>query len=243
MELYNALIQKTEELLAGGKPAVWDFAPGDAWRDTGSSELVLQSDAAYELGAMGFGSANYICPTSSSALVNKDEVLLYGPDLDAIKGDTCFARVVLIRVGVMDGDDEEIYRALKDIEFCKYHVYPEGYMVRMSPESHREQVRISKKALKKGINFKAVGAGYIAKYKENPDVLNVKVIFITDPRFDFDALKANAKMADGITSTLSHIMEGLPTDCSVCQLKDVCDEVEGMKELHFGKSARDSEHK
>ena len=42
-----------------------------------------------------------------------------------------FARIVLVRVGVMDGDDEEIYRALKDIEFCKYHVYPEGYMARL----------------------------------------------------------------------------------------------------------------
>ena len=37
-----------------------------------------------------------------------------------------------------------------------------------------------------------------------------------------------------ITNTLTHIMEGLPTDCTVCQLKDICDEVEGMKELHFG---------
>jgi hypothetical protein len=27
----------------------------------------------------------------------------------------------------------------------------------------------------------------------------------------------------------------------VCQLKEVCDEVEGMKELHFGKAARDKE--
>ena len=44
----------------------------------------------------------------------------------------------------------------------------------------------------------------------------------------------NAKKADAITNTLTHIMEGLPTDCTVCQLKDICDEVEGMKELHFG---------
>lgn len=243
MELYNALIKKTEEQLAGAKPTQWAHAPGNAWHDTGKNELVLQSDAAYELGAMGFGSANYICPTSSASLVSKDEVLLYGPDLKDISKDTCFARIVLLRVGVLDGDDEEVYRALKDIEFCKYHVYPEGYMVRMSPESHREQVRISKKALRKGINFRAIGDEYIAKYKENPDVLNVKVIFITDPSFDFEALKENAKMADKITSTLSHILEGLPTDCTVCQLKDVCDEVEGMKELHFGKAAKDEVHK
>jgi hypothetical protein len=241
MELYNALIKKTEELLAGGNPKRWDYSPSDCWRDHGSSELVLQSDSAYELGAMGHGSANYICPTTSSSFVDKDETLLYGPDMGEIKGDTAFARIVFIRVGVMDGDDEETYRALKDIEFCKYHVYPDGYMVRMSPESYREQVRVSKQAVKQGINFRAIGASYIARYKENPNVLNVKVMFITDPKFDFNAFKVSAKMADDITSTLTHILEGLPTDCSVCQLKEVCDEVEGMKELHFGKAARDKE--
>ena len=140
----------------------------------------------------------------------------------------------LLRVGVLEGEDEEVYRALKDIEFCKYHVYPEGYMVRMSPESHREQVRVSKKALKRGINFEQVGYRYIEAYKKDPNVLNVKVIFITDPTLDFKAMLENAKKADAITSTLTHIMEGLPTDCTVCQLKDICDEVEGMKELHFG---------
>jgi CO dehydrogenase/acetyl-CoA synthase beta subunit len=111
----------------------------------------------------------------------------------------------------------------------------------MSPESYREQVRVSKQAVKRGINFRAIGNSYIAKYKENSNVLNVKVIFITDPKVNFDALRVSAKMADDITSTLTHILEGLPTDCSVCQLKEVCDEVEGMKELHFGKAARDKE--
>ena len=242
MELYNNLIKETTDLLSKASPKTWDYSPSDAWHDHGSSELVLQSDAAFELGAMGLGSANYICPTTSSELVSKDEVLLYGPDIKDIKSNVPFARIVLVRVGMMEGDDEEIYRALKDIEFCKYHVYPEGYMVRMSPESFREQVRVSKQALRSGINFKAVGANYIKQYKENPDVLNVKVIFITDPSIDYEALKKNAKLADGITSTLTHILEGLPTDCSVCQLKDVCDEVEGMKELHFGKAAKEAKH-
>ena len=234
MELYNALIGNTKEILSKGKAKVWDHKPAKAWPDLGAAELVLQSDAAYELGALGLGSSNYICTTTSSELVSKDQIMLYGPDLKEIKKDVPFARIVLLRVGVLEGEDEEVYRALKDIEFCKYHVYPEGYMVRMSPESHREQIRVSKKAIKRGINFEAVGNRYIEAYKKDPNVLNVTVIFVTDPSIDFKALQENAKKADAITGTLTHIMEGLPTDCSVCQLKDICDEVEGMKELHFG---------
>ena len=234
MELYNSLIKESNSLLEKGSPRVWEYRPGDAWKDIGSSELVLQKDAAFELGAMGKGSANYVLFTSSPELVDKDQILLYGADLGEIKGEVDFARIVLLRVGLIDGDDEAVYRTLKDIEFAKYHVYPEGYMVRMSPESYREQVRVSKQALKKGISFKNIGANYITAYKKDPNVLNATVIFVTDPGFDYGAMKKLAKKANDVTGTLTHILEGLPTDCSVCALKDICDEVEGMKELHFG---------
>ena len=234
MELFNSLIRDTKALLEKGSPKVWDYAERDCWHDIGSSELVLQKDAAYELGAAGRGSANYVLFSSSAELVDKDQVLLYGPDLKDIKGDCDFARIVLLRVGVLDDDDEQVYRILKDIEFAKYHVYPEGYMVRMSPESYREQVRVSKKVLKKGISFKSIGASYIKAYKKDPNVLNATVIFVTAPGYDYAAMKDNAKKASDVTNTLTHILEGLPTDCSVCSLKGICDEVEGMKELHFG---------
>ena len=242
MELYNSLIKESNSLLDKGSPRAWEYRPGDAWKDIGSSELVLQKDAAYELGAMGKGSANYVLFTSSPELVDKDQILLYGADLGEIKGEVDFARIVLLRVGLIDGDDEAVYRTLKDIEFAKYHVYPEGYMVRMSPESSREQVRVSKKALGKGISFRSVGASYVAEYKKDANVLNATVIFITDPKADYAALQAAAKKASAVTGTLTHILEGLPTDCSICALKDICDEVEGMKELHFGVGDKSAKH-
>ena len=234
MELYNSLINETKALLESKSAKVWDYDAHGLWKDTGMSELVLQKDAAYELGASGKGSANYVLFTSNPELVSKDQILLYGADLGEIRGDVDFARIVLLRVGLIDGDDEAVYRTLKDIEFAKYHVYPEGYMVRMSPESYREQVRVSKQALKKGVSFKNIGANYITAYKKDPNVLNATVIFVTAPGFDYGAMKKLAKKANDVTGTLTHILEGLPTDCSVCALKDICDEVEGMKELHFG---------
>ena len=242
MELYNSLINDTNAQLEGLSAKVWDYSPADCWTDIGSSELVLQRDAAYEMGALGKGSANYVLFTSSSELVNKDQVILYGPDMGQIRGDCDFARIVLLRVGVLDDDDEAVYRTLKDIEFAKYHVYPEGYMVRMSPESSREQVRVSKKALARGISFRSVGASYVAEYKKDANVLNATVIFITDPKADYASLQAAAKKASAVTGTLTHILEGLPTDCSICALKDICDEVEGMKELHFGVGDKSDKH-
>ena len=233
MELYNHLITETKELLHG-EPKAWAYDGLKKWNDLGSSELVLQKDAAFELGAQGKGSANYVLFTSNSELVDEDKVLLYGPDIGELKGDCDFARIVLLRLGVLDDDDENVYRTLKDIEFAKYHVYPEGYMVRMSPESSREQVRVSKTAIRQGISFKSIGANYIEEYKKNPNVLAATVIFVTAPGYDYKKMQELAKKSTKVTGTLTHILEGLPTDCSICALKDVCDEVEGMKELHFG---------
>ena len=243
MELFNSLIHDTLDLLDAGRPKVWPYRPGMEWTDLGQSELVLQKDAAYELGASGKGSANYVLFTSSAELVNQDQILLYGPDLDEIHGDVDFARIVLLRVGVLDDDTEKVYRILKDIEFAKYHVYPEGYMVRMSPENHREQVRVSRQAIRRGASFRSIGASYIKAYKKDPNVLQATVIFLTAPGFDYAAMKNIAKKSSAVTNTLTHILEGLSTDCSICSLKDVCDEIEGMKELHFGVGAQGSVHK
>ena len=237
MELYNALIKQTLAEFEDKPKKSYDFNPARAWKDVGSSELVLQKEAAYELGARRKGSANYILYTSSAELAGKDRVIVCGRDLKEISGDCDFARIVILRIGVLDDDDEKVYRTLKDIEFAKYHVHPEGYMVRMSPESHREQIRVSKKAVAGGISFEKLGANYIAEYKKNPNVVNATVIFATDPTLDYAKLQALAKMSVDVTGTLTHIFEGLPTDCSVCALKDICDEVEGMKELHSGVGA------
>ena len=63
------------------------------------------------------------------------------------------------------------------------------------------------------------------------------IIFVTGDKALCKDLAATAKKVDAITLTLNHIMDGLATDCSVCSFKPVCDEVEGMKELHFKKGA------
>lgn len=233
MELFNSLIREAAALLPE-PTACWAYDEAACWKDNGRGELVLQRDAAYELGAAGKGSANFAMFTSSPELAAEDRVLLYGKDLKEISGDCDFARIVFLRVGILDEEDEKIHRALKDIEFAKYHIYPAGYMVRMSPESGREQIRVSREALRDGISFRTLGNNYIREYKKNENVLAAQVMFITDPDVDYKALIGLAKKTDAVTDTLTHILEGLPTDCSVCQMKDICDEVDGMKELHFG---------
>ena len=233
MELYNNTITATRALLSGAAPRRWDYDPAEAWRDNGESELVMLRDAAFELGGSGTASANFTCVTSDESLVEKDEVLLYGRDLPELHGDVSFARLAFLLSDDLGGDDEAAYTAIRDMEFVKYHVFPEGYMVRISSESNREQVRLSKKAIARGINFRKVGACYIRGYHRNPRVRRVQMVFVTDSAVVAE-LARTAKKVDDITKTLTHILEGLPTDCGSCNLKPICDEVEGMREMHFG---------
>ena len=241
MELYNELIRETEGLLEGKPLQSWDYDSSAAWLDAGVSELVLGRDAAFELGGSGKPALHYTCVTTSPSLVERDQVLLWGPDLRELRADAPYARIALLRVGDIesdDGDDTVAYNAIKDMEFVKYHVFPKGYMLRISTEDNREQVRVSRKALGEGMSFYRVGCDFIRCYRKNPNVLGVKLIFITAPDGPYEALAACGRRSTAITRTLCTILDGLPMDCSACHLKPICDEVEGMRELHFGHNGR-----
>lgn len=235
MKLYDGIIKEVMETV--GKEDAKRLPLDKNWTDVGQSELVMQRDSAYELGGSGKPSVNFTCVTTSGE-VKEDEILLIGKDLSAIRGNVSFARIVILEtddLGETAEDTEGAYSAIRDMEFARYHVYPKGYMVRVSSQSNQEEVRLSCEAISGGIDFAAVGKLYIEKYKAIDKVKNVRVIFITDNDALVETLRPNAKKVDDITDTLTHIFDGMATDCGSCNMKTVCDEVEGMKELHLGK--------
>lgn len=239
MQLYDPIIRETLAALSVRPARSYAYAQSRAWKDTGVSELVMQREAAYELGGDDKPAVNFSCVTTDRSLVDKDEIVVVGRDLPQIDGSVPFARLAFVLIDdikVEEGDTEPLFRAIQDIDFVKYHVFPEGYMVRTSAENNREQVRISRKAKQAGISFERVGCDYIAQYKRDPNIRAVKLFFVTDPALDYKKLSQDAKTVHDITLTLSKILEGMPADCNSCNLKPICDEVEGMKELHFGQN-------
>jgi CO dehydrogenase/acetyl-CoA synthase beta subunit len=223
-------------------PKKYAYNPDKTWEDVGGNQLIMMKESAYELGGDNKPAVNYAC-ISSDDYVTEDEIWVYGKDLNEINGSVSFARIVLVKVDSLKGEGEEdtepLFRAIQDIDFVKYHVYPKGYMIRSSSDSFREQVRVSKDAVKKGISFEQVGNSYIKEYKKNPNVLAVRVIFATVDDADYAEMRKDAKKVRDITKTLSKILEGMATDCHSCSLKEICDEVEGLKELHFGKEKKE----
>lgn len=228
MEFFDSLISDVFLLTENLSKKSFSYDEGKAWSDIGHNQVILQRDTAFEISGTGF---NLV--TSSPV---EDEIVVIGSDLCEIKKDCRFARVSVVQTEKQQ-DDQKSYNLIRKIEYVKYHYFPDGYMIRTSSRSHKEAVRVSKSAVKDGMSFERIGNLLINKYKENPGVKGVKVIFITDPLADFRELERCAEKSNSITETLNHIMNSVKFDCDTCNLKPICDEVEGMKELHFKSAA------
>ena len=119
MELYNSTIKELSVKLGALRPQTWAYEPSRAWHDLGQNELVLTRDAAFELGGGNNPASNCTCVTTDASLVPEDRIMLVGPDLGSIRADTPFARIVLLHVNDISGDDQEAFRAIRDMEFVK----------------------------------------------------------------------------------------------------------------------------
>ncbi len=239
MKLYDEVIKDVLSVLETYPARKPDLAGKGRWRDAGRDCLILRSDMAYELGGGNRPAIGSMLLTMEETLAPEDEILLYGNDLGQIHTDTAYARIAVVRVKPDSmGEGNALYEAIRRIEYTKYHLFPEGFMMRISAASEREMVRVGRGALQKGLGFGQIGKMFLESYHKNPDVEAVRLIFITDPEFRYRELEAQVKRAEQITKAIDHILKNLAMDCNVCSLRQICDEVEGMKELHFGTKER-----
>ena len=256
MKLYDETIRKVQGLLSGenetapgtgGQRELAEKRSGDGsrnvrklphdvtgWPSVSDRSMILRSDMAYELGGGSLPALGVTLVTASKELVPGDGVYLIGPDLPEITVDTPFARIALVRVGEDTlGEGRKLYRAIRNLEYTRYHFYPEGFMLRVSASKRRESVRIGREALKKGLDFAKTGSQMITDFHTHPEVEAVEIYYVTAKDFPYKELDMLSRESEKITGTLDHMMQNLVMDCGVCGLKQVCDEVEGLRELHF----------
>ncbi len=229
MNFFDSLIDDVLSQLESSDRASYPYSTSLCRKDTGYSQVIMQRDTAYELSGTGMSLV-------TSAGIN-DEIIVVGDDLDNIRDNRKFARISIVQTDDIP-DEQNAYKLIRKIEYVKYHYFPDGFMIRTSSSSHKEAVRVAKTSVKDGISFKEIGNLLIKKYKEIDEVRGVKVLFVTVPDADYDSFSQIAQKADSITKTLNHVMNTVNFDCDTCNLKPICDEVEGMRELHFRNKER-----
>ncbi len=237
MKLYDDVIQRTLEL-ALASDSVRELAVEDSpWPEVSDRSMILRSEMAYELGADHNEGLGITLVSGTEELIHGDRIMLIGKDLSEIQKDGPYGRIALVLVDeAVMGEGETLYNAIRKLEYTRYHFYPEGFMNRISSSKHKESVRIGKDALGKGLDFAKTGNMMIRKFKENPRVRAVWILYITEAAFDYKQLLTLSCDAEDITRTIDHILKNVQMDCKACNLQEICDEVEGLRELHFGKT-------
>lgn len=225
MVLYDTFIDELELLTAEKKVLPLEKSK---LQEGSKNDILFTKDTAFELGGSQLPCVSALAVTGSKNFSNKS--YLIGKDLPEIKEDVPFGKIVLVEMADISNDDQA-FDFIKDLEQVKYKFFAKDFMIRASALNMREQIRIGKKALKNGISLADYGNKLIELYLAKENVKSVEIIFITD----FDDYKTLYRITEKIkdtTSALNHILDNILFDCSSCNLKPICDEVEGMKELH-----------
>ena len=236
MKLYDEIITNWNGMLQGCQVRSLPVESDVTWPDVGKDNMILRSDMAYELGgsSASIPALGGTAITDDADLVPGDEILLVGPDLSEIKEDVPYARLAIARVrGEEMGEGNTLYNAIRNIEYVRYHVNPKGFMMRVSAMHERESVRVSKEAIASGLDFQTVGNMMLRSFHRNVKVEAVKIVFITTSDFPYAQLSKEIRQGEKITKTIDHMLKNIMTDCSACSLQEICDEVEGLRELHF----------
>lgn len=229
MRLYNNLINEIKCILNDAK------ALNKSCKSLNTSDknsVIFLSDTAFELGGNQKDCVSGLAVSNDIEFSNS--VYLLGNDLNEIKTDSPFAKFVFIQVEDFN-NEQDTFDKIKELESLRYHLSIDGFMTRASALNMREQIRVSKKAIKSGVTFADYGNTLLQEYLNVSCVKSAEIYFATDFN-DFEQLNFLAKKISQTTSALNHIFDNVMFDCSTCNLKEICDEVDGLKELHLKNS-------
>ncbi len=200
------------------------------WKMLERSDFILDSETYLELGTIQNKSLSFsVC---SSEIEFEDKIFLIGNDIDNLSGKVeDYAKIVLVDIKE-DGDTNTNFKRVKEIERVKHSVVLSETMLRSSSLNGRECLRISEKAYNDGLNFSIIGSELINKLKSYDYVKNVAVYFIVDKPELIQKLRGYHRKLNMLTEALNNMFADIVLDCESCDIKEVCDEVEGMRESH-----------
>lgn len=231
ISIFDKEISKIAEIISGAPYREYAYDPQKALPVTEYGELVLARDCAFELGGSDTPSTGATVATDTLTVENK--IIVVGKELNQINSDVNYARFVIIGLSRSPDDEQGIFDLVKSLEYAKYKENVGGFMVRSSAFTHREQVRVSKTAIKAGLSFEKLGDTAISGYLKRDAVKAVTVVYVADAGVDFDELYRVSGRTREIISAFNHILDNALVDCAHCSLKEICDEVDGIKEAHF----------
>lgn len=202
------------------------------WPVAEKNPFIMERDTALELGGYPKESLNLMVSSTNFDFENQGGVYLIGdPTLLTSKNShLSFGKIVLIKNKAVETED--IYNDLKSVEFADIRLHFSDVMVRMSSQKLFTNLRIGKKAIKKGFTLEKLGFTMYRCFSALPQVEQVKIIMIVGESPLYKELVPIAEKIKDATSALNTMFDGMDLDCESCKLSEICDEVEGLKKMH-----------
>lgn len=235
MELFDDLIQKAEALLSGKRRIL--PLPKRIWNTLSEETMIFRDEAKIDFGGESRPAVSTLFVTSDPNKIPQDEITLIGDDISDCQNPQSYARILTLLVDEngIGKTKEQLFQALQRLDYIRYHLFPEGVQLRISPLLRREEIRISKEAYQKGISFADLGKLWIEAYRRISFVRHVQITFITSSAFDYPALRQIAEKEESITKALDHLLRKTAMDCHSCKLQVICNDVEKMVNQDFPK--------
>ncbi|MEJ8554215.1 hypothetical protein [Tepidibacter sp. Z1-5] len=231
MKVFDNFIQNIKTDIKRFENKEYEVNKNSNWDKLKSSDLILQSDVGVELGHPKTKSASYIMWTNNDSIVCDNKITVIGQDLNEIKNSPIdYAKITLIKT--KDYDEEKAYEIFQEMESLRLNINLKGYMLRATNQRNREWCRVSKEALKKGFSFNTLGSELINAYKEKDFVEEVEIIFIVGNKELINSISQVGLKVTEIIKALNTIFDDIDFDCHSCNFSDICDEIDGMKEMH-----------
>lgn len=242
LRIYDKQISELNNLLNSKEAKTSSFDSENILDLLEREELILRSDTAIELGNDNSYAISSILFTTDINVPNSIEII--GQDIqELIKNKNCtksnYSRIVIVKLkadAVENKSSQQLYGIFRKLEYLRFNLFIKGLSFRISSIQNKEAVRISNDLIKKNVSFTQIGNTLINEYLKFPEVEAVKIIFISNTNTEFnkifEKIKTIANQVNNITDSLNEIFKGLKMDCSVCAQKQLCEEIDGLRELH-----------
>lgn len=235
MDLFDKYIDEVRQRLDENQQFVkqrFKYNQHSIWPILPKEQLILQHDTCIELGKME--SFSFIMWTEDFKKINDNDITLYGRDVSEIasqnlQSSSPFGKIVLL--GCDPFSEDNVYPCFEQMDMVRFRLNLKGYMLRGFTQRNQEWSRISHNAISEGFSLEVLANELMREYKKLPFVRSTEIVMLTESTL-IKMLMPLAEKCSKIPSALNKIFDNLIMDCKSCDDSEVCNEIEGLKELH-----------
>ena len=245
MKLFDKYVKEAAALL---QPYLNEYgqaveADGACWPLASRNAFIMERDTAVELGGYPKESVNLIVSSSSELPFDLEEftqILDFAHAMrdengrsacmDCAETHQSFGKIVFLQTEELT--DDKVYDFQQAVQLADLRLYLEHVMSRTSSRQYQMNLRIGRKAAEEGLGLDAMVRTMRQHFLQIPGVKDAAVILLAGDSPLYKDLLPIAEKVKDVTAALNTMFEGIDMDCGSCSLNEICDEVEGLREMH-----------